>query len=85
MCTNIAAVGRTRPQLGNDIAVAALGHEADILAFCLVGNRQPHLGRDLTGFRLRPVTKWKPQKVDFAPAWWQRGSSSGPCRHRSAG
>ena len=58
-------LGTIGPQLLDEIGIAALGHEADVLAVGLVGNREPHGRRNRPGFLLGNMAKRKAQIVDL--------------------
>ena len=70
---------RVRPQLGNDIRVAALaGRNRCPGLSAFVGDGQSHLLGCLPDLRLGHAAQRKPYIVDLVPAWSRTGSSLVP-------
>src|SRR5690606_26966464 len=62
---DVAGIGRRRPQLGDDVGISALWHEADVLAVMLFRHCQAHLRRNGPHARLWQVAERKAQVVDL--------------------
>ena len=62
---DLAGIGRCRPQLGDDVGIFALRHEADVLAVGLGRDRQAHLFGDRADLGLRHAAERKAQIVDL--------------------
>ena len=60
---DIAGLYGVRPQPADDVGIAPGGHEADVLAVLLVGDRQSEAPRQLAGLRLGHVAERKAQIV----------------------
>src|SRR5690606_15315113 len=62
---DLAGPGRLGPQPRDDVGIAALRHEADVLAVLLRSHAQPHGGGALAHLLLRHAAERKAQEVDL--------------------
>src|SRR5690606_30280451 len=62
---NIARIGRFGLQLGDNVRIFALRHEADVLAILLLGDGQAHFLRDFAHLGLRQMTEREAQIINL--------------------
>ena len=62
---DVAGARRIRPQLGDDVGVAPLGHEADVLAVGLLGNGEAEFAGEATGLVLRQFAQGETQEIEL--------------------
>ena len=74
---DLAGPRRIGAQLFHDAGVAALRHEADVLAVGLGGRDQAQFGGEGAHLRASPCRPAESADSRAAPGWWRTGNSSG--------